>query len=217
MNDLSSTKARANCHQKCRIIQANGQSDTHRGAHSPIREQSCGPVTSLGGIHINPWPTCNSGAEPRHWVRETDARTSRLSRRNMLRMLLLCLGLLQGLHAILASNPNHSRLDEVGSILDEAGRSSYSSLLQLVKEAPPDFEQLALEVPIAQDDLVSEASNVMEPQMLLTALQAQGREERSPRRTTHWLCVVHRTIANFSDIISPVNKSISLQNDTLKH
>lgn len=55
----------------------------------------------------------------------------------MLRLLLLSLGLLQGLQAILASNPNHSHLDEVGSILDEAGRSSYSSLLQLVKEAPP--------------------------------------------------------------------------------
>ncbi|XP_066493842.1 agouti-related protein [Tiliqua scincoides] len=99
----------------------------------------------------------------------------------MLGMLLLSLGLLQGLQVILASHPSHSRLDEVGSILDETGRSSYSSLLQLVKEAPPDSERLALEVPIAQDDM-SEASSVMEPQMLLTALQAQGREERSPRR-----------------------------------
>ncbi|KAL8194602.1 UNVERIFIED_CONTAM: hypothetical protein K2H54_025878 [Gekko kuhli] len=43
------------------------------------------------------------------------------------------------------------------------------------------FEQLALEVPIAQDDLVPEAS-MMESQMLSSALQAQGREERSPRR-----------------------------------
>ncbi|XP_015263881.1 PREDICTED: agouti-related protein [Gekko japonicus] len=49
------------------------------------------------------------------------------------------------------------------------------------QRAPPDFEQLALEVPIAQDDLVPEAS-MIESQMLSSALQVQGREERSPRR-----------------------------------
>ncbi|XP_077165951.1 agouti-related protein [Paroedura picta] len=99
----------------------------------------------------------------------------------MLGLLLLSLGLLQGIHAVFASSSSHNPLDEVGSILEEAGRASYPSLLQLVKEASPDFEQLALEVPIAQDDLVPEAG-MIESQMLSSALQAQGREERSPRR-----------------------------------
>ncbi|XP_061449642.1 agouti-related protein isoform X2 [Rhineura floridana] len=102
----------------------------------------------------------------------------------MLRILLLSLGLLQEIPIILASNPNHNhRLDEGGSILDEGGRSSYSGLLQMVKATPPDFEQLAaLEMPIAQDDLVPD-TNVMEAQQMLSrALPAQGREERSPRR-----------------------------------
>nr|XP_028595311.1 agouti-related protein isoform X1 [Podarcis muralis] len=107
------------------------------------------------------------------------------SRETMLRILLLSLGLLQEIPTTLASNPNHSRrLAERGpSMLDEEGRSSYPGLLQVIKEGPPDFEHLAaLEMPIAQDDLVLEA-NAMEPQqMLLTALQTQGREERSPRR-----------------------------------
>ncbi|XP_062997188.1 agouti-related protein [Elgaria multicarinata webbii] len=91
----------------------------------------------------------------------------------MLRMLLLLpLGLLLGIPAILALSHSHSHLDERGPILDEAGRSSYPSLLQMVKEAPADFEQLVLELPIVQDDLAPEAS-LVEP---------QGREERSPRR-----------------------------------
>ncbi|XP_054856369.1 agouti-related protein [Eublepharis macularius] len=99
----------------------------------------------------------------------------------MLGLLLLSLGLLQGIQAVFASSSSHNRLDEVGSLLEEAGRVSYPSLLQLVKEAPPDFEQLALQMPIAQDDLVPEAS-MIDAQMLSSALQAQGREERSPRR-----------------------------------
>lgn len=38
----------------------------------------------------------------------------------------------------------------------------------LISLSCTDFEQLALEVPVAQDDLVSEASSVMEPQVIGT-------------------------------------------------
>ncbi|XP_053127482.1 agouti-related protein [Hemicordylus capensis] len=98
------------------------------------------------------------------------------------RRLLLSIGLLAGIQAILASSPGHSHLEEVGFLLDEAGTgSSYPSLLQMAKGAAPEFDQLALEMPITQDDLVPDAS-MMEPQMLPATLQVQGREERSPRR-----------------------------------
>ncbi|XP_020653490.1 agouti-related protein [Pogona vitticeps] len=106
----------------------------------------------------------------------------------MLRMLLLSFGLLQGIPGLLASSPNH--LDERGSILYEAGQSSYPSLLQMVREVPPpDFDRLALEMPVAQDDHVADIS-VMEQQ------GAPGpREERSPPRRCVRLqesCLGHR-------------------------
>ncbi|XP_007444637.1 agouti-related protein [Python bivittatus] len=95
----------------------------------------------------------------------------------MLRRLLLSSGLLQVALALLASS--HSHLDERRPILEDAGRSSSPSLMEMVKEVHiPDFKQVALEMPIAQDDLMPEAGMMM----MSAALQAQHREERSPRR-----------------------------------
>ncbi|KAM6430755.1 agouti-related protein [Liasis olivaceus] len=95
----------------------------------------------------------------------------------MLRRLLLSSGLLQVALALLASS--HSHLDERGPILEDAGRSSSPSLMEMVKEEHiPDFKQVALEMPIAQDDLMPEAGMMM----MSAALQAQQREERSLRR-----------------------------------
>ncbi|XP_063168864.1 agouti-related protein [Candoia aspera] len=95
----------------------------------------------------------------------------------MLRRLLLSLGLLQVALALLASS--HSRLDERGPIMEDAGRPNSPSLTEMFKEVHvPDFKQVALEMPIAQDDLVPEAGMMM----MSAALQAQQREARSPRR-----------------------------------
>ncbi|XP_044289871.1 agouti-related protein [Varanus komodoensis] len=100
----------------------------------------------------------------------------------MLKILLLSLGLLLGIPALQASSPGHghSPLDEGGPVLDEAGRPGYPSLLQTARETPADLEQLVLEMPIVRDILLLDPSSA-EPQMSPAALQAQGREERSPR------------------------------------
>uniref|UniRef100_A0A8B9P8R7 Agouti-related protein n=1 Tax=Apteryx owenii TaxID=8824 RepID=A0A8B9P8R7_APTOW len=120
----------------------------------------------------------------------------------MLNMLLLCYGLLQGIQAILTSDLSHSHLQEMSAGLDGADRAQYSSLLHKVKEVSvepvgalprPDFDQMALEVQEADGNLVQKGG-VQEPQVLSTALQASGREERSPRRCVRLLesCLGHQ-------------------------
>ncbi|NWZ30086.1 AGRP protein, partial [Asarcornis scutulata] len=56
-----------------------------------------------------------------------------------------------------------------------------------------EFDQMALEVQEADGDLLQKSS-VLEPQASSTALQAPGREERSPRRCVRLLesCLGHQ-------------------------
>ncbi|XP_067406273.1 agouti-related protein [Emydura macquarii macquarii] len=120
----------------------------------------------------------------------------------MLNMLLLCWGMLQGIQAILTSDLSNSHLQEMRPSLDGADRSGYPSLLQKIKEAPvglagtlprPGFDRMAMELRVADEDLMQEAS-VLEPEVLSAALEAQGREERSPRRCVRLLesCLGHQ-------------------------
>ncbi|CAM5092578.1 unnamed protein product [Natator depressus] len=120
----------------------------------------------------------------------------------MLNMLLLGWGVLQGIQAILTADLSSSHLSELHPILDGAERSSYPSLLQKFKEAPvgpagtlprPGFDRMAMELRVADEDLMQEAS-VLEPEVLSAALEAQGREERAPRRCVRLLesCLGHQ-------------------------
>ncbi|OXB74057.1 UNVERIFIED_CONTAM: hypothetical protein H355_003120 [Colinus virginianus] len=120
----------------------------------------------------------------------------------MLNALLLCYGLLQGIQAVLSSDLGRSPLQKMSAGLDEADRARYSSLLRRAKEASaelagalpkPDLDQMALEVQEGDGNLVQKSS-VLEPQALSTALQAAGREERSPRRCVRLLesCLGHQ-------------------------
>uniref|UniRef100_A0A452HKI8 Agouti-related protein n=1 Tax=Gopherus agassizii TaxID=38772 RepID=A0A452HKI8_9SAUR len=121
----------------------------------------------------------------------------------MLNMLLLSWGVLQGIQTILTSDLSSNHLSEMHRSLDGADRSSYPSLLRKVKEAPmgelvgtlprPGFDRMAMELRVADEDLIKEAS-VLEPEVLSAALEAQGREERSPRRCVRLLesCLGHQ-------------------------
>ncbi|XP_032051752.1 agouti-related protein [Aythya fuligula] len=120
----------------------------------------------------------------------------------MLNVLLLCYGLLQGIQAILTSDLSHSHLQKMSTGLYGADRARYPSLLRKVKEVAvepagalprTEFDQMALEVQEADGDLLQKSS-VLEPQALSTALQAPGREERSPRRCVRLLesCLGHQ-------------------------
>uniref|UniRef100_A0A8C4W052 Agouti-related protein n=1 Tax=Gopherus evgoodei TaxID=1825980 RepID=A0A8C4W052_9SAUR len=114
----------------------------------------------------------------------------------------VCWGVLQGIQTILTSDLSSSHLSEMHRSLDGADRSSYPSLLRKVKEAPvgpagtlprPGFDRMAMELRVADEDLIKEAS-VLEPEVLSAALEAQGREERSPRRCVRLLesCLGHQ-------------------------
>ncbi|KGL74727.1 Agouti-related protein, partial [Tinamus guttatus] len=120
----------------------------------------------------------------------------------MLNVLLLCYGLLQGIQAILTSDLGRSHVQEMSAGLDGADRARYSSLLRKVKEVSEEpvgalprleFDQMALEVQEADGNL-EQKGGVLEPQALSTALQAPGREERSPRRCVRLLesCLGHQ-------------------------
>lgn len=58
----------------------------------------------------------------------------RLSPRTMLNVLLLCCGLLQGIHAILTTDLSCGHLQKVSGGLEGADRARYSGLLRKVKE-----------------------------------------------------------------------------------
>uniref|UniRef100_A0A8C3CG26 Agouti-related protein n=1 Tax=Cairina moschata TaxID=8855 RepID=A0A8C3CG26_CAIMO len=122
--------------------------------------------------------------------------------RTMLNVLLLCYGLLQGIQAILTSDLSHGHLQKMNTGLYGADRARYPSLLRKVKEVAEEpagalprteFDQMALEVQEADGDLLQKSS-VLEPQASSTALQAPGREERSPRRCVRLLesCLGHQ-------------------------
>ncbi|KFU92174.1 Agouti-related protein, partial [Chaetura pelagica] len=111
----------------------------------------------------------------------------RLSPRTMLNVLLLCCGLLQGIQAVLAAEPGHGHLKKG---MEGADRAGFSSLLREAKDAsaapagtPPRlwFEQMSRELQEADGDLVQRGS-VVEPQGVSAELEAEGREQRSPRR-----------------------------------
>ncbi|XP_074825170.1 agouti-related protein isoform X2 [Natator depressus] len=57
----------------------------------------------------------------------------------------------------------------------------------------PGFDRMAMELRVADEDLMQEAS-VLEPEVLSAALEAQGREERAPRRCVRLLesCLGHQ-------------------------
>ncbi|XP_006028156.1 agouti-related protein [Alligator sinensis] len=120
----------------------------------------------------------------------------------MLNMLLLCWGLLQGIQAILTSDLNSNHLQEMSSSVNGGGRSGYTSLLHKVKEAPVErsgtlprleFDRMDVELHAADEDLVQK-DTVLEPQVLSAVLEAQDREERSPRRCVRLLesCLGHQ-------------------------
>ncbi|XP_071613243.1 agouti-related protein [Heliangelus exortis] len=117
----------------------------------------------------------------------------------MLRVLLLCCGLLQGIQTILGTQLSHGHLQKG---MEGVGRAHYPSLLPRAKEVSAEpagalprlgLEQMALEVPEADGDLV-ERGSVLEPQPFSSALQASDRSERSPRRCVRLLesCLGHQ-------------------------
>ncbi|XP_069649173.1 agouti-related protein [Haliaeetus albicilla] len=127
----------------------------------------------------------------------------RLSPRTMLNVLLLCCGLLQGIQAILTTDLSCGHLQKVSGGLEGADRTRYSGLLRKVKEVSAEpvgalprlgLEQMAVEVPEADGDLVQRGSTLEPQQSSSTELQAAGREERSPRRCVRLLesCLGHQ-------------------------
>ncbi|XP_030313439.1 agouti-related protein isoform X2 [Calypte anna] len=117
----------------------------------------------------------------------------------MLRVLLLCCGLLQGIQTILGTQLSQGHLQKG---MEGVGRAHYPSLLPRAKEVSAEpagalprlgLEQMALEVQEADGDLV-ERGSVLEPQPLSPALQPSDRPERSPRRCVRLLesCLGHQ-------------------------
>ncbi|XP_049660265.1 agouti-related protein isoform X1 [Accipiter gentilis] len=134
---------------------------------------------------------------------EGPGEAPRLSPRTMLNVLLLCCGLLQGIHAILTTDLSCGHLQKVSGGLEGADRARYSGLLRKVKEVSAEpvgalprlgLEQMALEVPEADGELVQRGSTLEPQQSSSTELQAAGREERSPRRCVRLLesCLGHQ-------------------------
>ncbi|XP_030812045.1 agouti-related protein [Camarhynchus parvulus] len=123
----------------------------------------------------------------------------------MLNVLLLCCGLLQGIQAVLdLRTADHScgHVQKASSGLERVDRARQASLQRKGKEASAElagalprlgFEQMALGVQEADGDLVQRGS-LLEPQASSTELQAEGREERSPRRCVRLLesCLGHQ-------------------------
>ncbi|KAK4813909.1 hypothetical protein QYF61_002740 [Mycteria americana] len=118
----------------------------------------------------------------------TLARTPlrRLSPRTMLNVLLLCCGLLQGIQAMLTADLSHGHLQKVSGGLEGADRARYSSLLRKVKEVSAEpagplprlgFEQMALEVQEANDDLM-QRGGMLEPQVMLPELSYRHPKEQ---------------------------------------
>ncbi|XP_075796678.1 agouti-related protein isoform X2 [Pelodiscus sinensis] len=120
----------------------------------------------------------------------------------MLNMLLLSWGVLQGIQAILSTDLGNSPLQDMRPGPGGPDRPSYLGLLQKIKEAPlgpagirprPGFDRMAVELRVADEDLMQEAS-VLEPEVLSAALETTDREERSPRRCVRLLesCLGHQ-------------------------
>ncbi|XP_063023635.1 agouti-related protein [Melospiza melodia melodia] len=129
----------------------------------------------------------------------------RLSPRTMLNVLLLCCGLLQGIQAVLdlrTADLSCGHVQKASGGLERVDRARQASLQRKGKEASAEpagplprlgFEQMALGVQEADGDLVQRGS-LLEPQASSTELQAEGREERSPRRCVRLLesCLGHQ-------------------------
>ncbi|KAM9625602.1 agouti-related protein isoform 3-T3 [Morphnus guianensis] len=114
----------------------------------------------------------------------------RLSPRTMLNVLLLCCGLLQGIQAILTTDLSCGHLQKVSGGLEGADRARYSGLLRKVKEVSAEpvgalprlgLEQMALEVPEADGDLVQRGST-LEPQVTLPELSYRHPNEQGGLR-----------------------------------
>uniref|UniRef100_A0A8D2QMS4 Agouti-related protein n=1 Tax=Zosterops lateralis melanops TaxID=1220523 RepID=A0A8D2QMS4_ZOSLA len=122
----------------------------------------------------------------------------RLSPRTMLNVLLLCCGLLQGIQAVLdlrSADLSCGHLQKASGGLEGADRARHAGQQRGAKEVSAGpagalprlgFEQMALGVQEADGDLVQRGS-LLEPQASPTELQAEGREERSPRRCVRLL------------------------------
>uniref|UniRef100_A0A8C0UJC7 Agouti-related protein n=1 Tax=Cyanistes caeruleus TaxID=156563 RepID=A0A8C0UJC7_CYACU len=127
------------------------------------------------------------------------------SPRTMLNALLLCCGLLQGIQAVLdlrTADLSCGHLQKASGGLEGVDRARHTSLQRKAKEVSAEpagalprlgLEQMALGVQEADGDLVQRGS-LLEPQVPSTDLQAEGREERSPRRCVRLLesCLGHQ-------------------------
>ncbi|XP_064579291.1 agouti-related protein isoform X1 [Zonotrichia leucophrys gambelii] len=129
----------------------------------------------------------------------------------MLNVLLLCCGLLQGIQAVLdlrTADLSCGHVQKASGGLERVDRARQASLQRKGKEASAEpavslyltgalprlgFEQMALGVQEADGGLVQRGS-LLEPQASSTELQAEGREERSPRRCVRLLesCLGHQ-------------------------
>ncbi|XP_058702111.1 agouti-related protein isoform X1 [Poecile atricapillus] len=123
----------------------------------------------------------------------------------MLNVLLLCCGLLQGIQAVLdlrTADLSCGHPQKASGGLEGVDRARHTSLQRKAKEVSAEpagalprlgFEQMALGVQEADGDLVQRGS-LLEPQVSSTDLQAEGREERSPRRCVRLLesCLGHQ-------------------------
>ncbi|KAL2300252.1 hypothetical protein Nmel_012220 [Mimus melanotis] len=145
-----------------------------------------------------------TGQAASRWADAGQAPLHRLSPRTMLNVLLLCCGLLQGIQAVLdlrTADLSCGHLQKASGGLERVDRARHTSLQRKGKEvfAEPagalprlGFEQMALGVQEADGNLV-QRSSLLEPQAS-KELQAEGREERSPRRCVRLLesCLGHQ-------------------------
>ncbi|XP_054496525.2 agouti-related protein [Agelaius phoeniceus] len=146
-----------------------------------------------------------TGQAATRWADAGQAPLHRLSPRTMLNVLLLCCGLLQGIQAVLdlrTADLSCGHVQKASGGLERVDRARQASLQRKGKEASAEpagtlprlgFEQMALGVQEADGDLVQRGS-LLEPQASSTELQAEGREERSPRRCVRLLesCLGHQ-------------------------
>ncbi|KAM8985549.1 agouti-related protein isoform 1-T1 [Ara ararauna] len=119
----------------------------------------------------------------------------------MLKVLLLCCGLLQGV--VLCADLGCGLPEKASGVLEGTDRARYSSLLRRVKEVSAEpagalprlgLEQMTVEVQEANGNLMQRDS-ILEPQQASSAeVEAAGREERSPRRCVRLLesCLGHQ-------------------------
>ncbi|XP_053809078.1 agouti-related protein isoform X2 [Vidua chalybeata] len=146
-----------------------------------------------------------TGQAASRWADAGQAPLHRLSLRTMLNVLLLCCGLLQGIQAVLdlrTADLSCGHLQKASGGLERVDRARQAGLQRKGKEVSAEpagalprlgFEQMALGVQEADGDLMQRGS-LLEPQASSTELQAEGREERSPRRCVRLLesCLGHQ-------------------------